>query len=355
MALPVPRDLLLVTTYRCNSRCVMCNIWQARPDPRTEITPDDVTKLPSTFTDVNVSGGEVFLREDIVEIVSAMKKTAPRAKIVISTNGLNPDTIERRLPGLRAADPDLGFAISIDGTRAHHDRVRGFEGAHAKSMETVRMLLRNGVRNVRLAFTAVDQNTTTLAEVYREARSLGIEFTCAVAHNSDHYFQTQANRAVNADVLAEQLNDVAREELASLQWKSWFRAYFYHGLAAYARSEHRLLPCEAAHLSLMVDPIGDVYACNIMDWKFGNLKRQTFDEIWTSERAEEVRRMVRECEKHCWMVCTVRSSIKKNPAVAVEWILRNKVKSHLGRNVIEAGSPPAGPRLPVEPLPEAKR
>ena len=37
---------LIAVTYRCNARCVMCNIWQHPTKPAEEISPNDLQSLP---------------------------------------------------------------------------------------------------------------------------------------------------------------------------------------------------------------------------------------------------------------------------------------------------------------------
>ena len=81
-----PIDAVVAVTYRCNSRCIMCNIWQIKNFP--EINYEEYLKLPSSLRDINISGGEPFLREDLVDIVRVIKRACPKAKITISTNGL---------------------------------------------------------------------------------------------------------------------------------------------------------------------------------------------------------------------------------------------------------------------------
>ena len=45
----------------------------------------------------------------------------------------------------------------------------------------------------------------------------------------------------------------------------------------------------------------------------GNLRYQSWDEIWYSEAAEKVREAVRNCPKQCWMMGSVGQEIKKHP------------------------------------------
>ena len=335
----VPEDALLVLTYRCNSRCVMCGIWKGNQSPEGELTPEEYARvLPDTLLDVNLSGGEAFLRNDLPEVVAAVRSAAPRARIVISTNGLQPRRTRKMLPAILSADPRIGFAVSVDGEEEIHDKVRGIPGGWRKALETVEILQEGGVTNLRLAFTAtvneVADNTAELGKVYDLSRRLGVEFTVAAAHNSDHYFQTDANRGVNIEELTRQLDYVARRELTRSKVKSWLRAYFHKGLVEHMRARIRPTPCEAGHTSFMIDPRGEVYPCNILNLPVGNVREKPFLEIWHSPKMEEARAVVRRCNQPCWMVCTARASMRRDKKQVLAWVAANKVKAHLNRPII---------------------
>ena len=66
----LPIDCVIAVTYKCNSRCVMCDIWKIKDASDLNLT--DFTKLPSTLLDVNLSGGETFMHVDLPAIVSVV-------------------------------------------------------------------------------------------------------------------------------------------------------------------------------------------------------------------------------------------------------------------------------------------
>ena len=81
----MPTDVSVITTYRCQMRCKMCNIWQNPTKIEEEIKPQELEILPDNLRFANVTGGEPFLRNDLEDIVSVLFTKAPR--IVISTSG----------------------------------------------------------------------------------------------------------------------------------------------------------------------------------------------------------------------------------------------------------------------------
>ncbi len=90
----------------------------------------------------------------------------------------------------------------------------------------------------------------------------------------------------------------------------------------------RFFKCEMGTESCFIDPLGDVLPCNGMDCKMtmGNIRKQTFDDIWNSKQASEVRRAVSTCDKDCWMVGSAVPVMKKHTSVPIKWVLKNKLR-----------------------------
>lgn len=327
-----PSDALLAVTYKCNARCVMCNIWQTRP--KDELSPKEWRNIPTTLRDINISGGEPFLRTDLPQIIEVVLGRCPGARLIISTNGIGPERIRESMQRIVRIRPGIGVGVSIDGIGEVHDRIRGVKGAYDQAIESLHMMRKVGVKNLRIAFTAVEGNVHQMNRVYRLSRALGVEFSCVVAHDSEIYFRTSGNRLKSFSLLREQLNLVARRELRSSAPKRWLRSYFYRGLYGYVENGRRILPCMAGDASVFIDPRGDVFPCNVLDLNMGNIRRQGFDTLWNREKAIEVRRKVERCKRPCWMMCSARSSIRKNPLRAFVWVGANKAKAHFGRRSI---------------------
>ena len=60
--------LAVMLTYRCNSRCAMCHLWQHPTLPEEEITPALLAKLPKGITTITLTGGEPTLRDELEAI-----------------------------------------------------------------------------------------------------------------------------------------------------------------------------------------------------------------------------------------------------------------------------------------------
>lgn len=311
----------------------MCNIWQT--EEAEDLDAALLAKLPDSLRYVNLSGGEPFMRKDLSELAAAVVKASPKAQIIISTNALvSGKRVRETMARIRKFNPGVGIAVSIDGMGETHDRIRGVKGAFDKAVALIEGLKEDGMTNLRIAFTIVDENVKDYFEVYQLSRRLGIEFTSAVAQGSEHYFQGTGMRPAAESDIREQLDKVAASELATSSPKRWARAYFNRGLFQHASGSGRPLACKAADDFFFLSPAGTIYACNVMDLPLGNLRDASFSEIWDSEAAIKARAEVAGCQMGCWMVCTARSSIKRNPLPVAGWIASGKIKAHRGKPVL---------------------
>jgi MoaA/NifB/PqqE/SkfB family radical SAM enzyme len=301
----------------------MCGIWKS--PPVAELPPAAYARLPASLRDVNLTGGEPFLRDDLPEIHAAIHEACPRAQTIVSTNGLLSGKILAQLSAMRRREPNIGVAISLDGPARVHDRLRGVPGAHDRALATLRALQGENFHNIRLAFTITPQNIEELETVYNLARKLGVEFTCAVQHASDHYFQSSARPELLATaVLRRQLASLIRNELSGLSPKRWARAYFMRGIWEFVSNRSRPLPCRAGVDFFFLDPSGAMYTCNAMPFRMGVLNERgaiTLD----SPEAAEAREKAARCDSGCWMICSARTAMRRNWMQVLAWALRRKL------------------------------
>lgn len=321
----LPIDCVLAVTYRCNSRCTMCDIWKLKEI--RELGLEYYKKIPASLRDINVSGGEPFLRQDIVELVKTLHEACPKARIVISTNGYLTDLIKEKMREILKLVPDAGVGVSIDGIGEMHDKIRGIPGGFNLSVKTVKALREElGMKNLRLAFTISKQNVEHLSKVYDLSRELGVQFTLALAQSSEFFFGgKQVVEGPDDKTLAEQFGYLIGRELKSWQPKRWVRAYFSKSLFDFARTGKQALPSRAGTDFFFLDPFGNVYPSVIHNSIMGNLEQNSFPEIWNSSAADLARDKVAKASQDAWMICTARSAIKRHPLKVGWWIIKNKI------------------------------
>ncbi|MDD6715200.1 MAG: radical SAM protein [Firmicutes bacterium] len=308
----------VIVTYRCNARCTMCNRYKAPSRPDEELSIETIRKLPPMYF-TNITGGEPFIRTDLPDIVRELNKISDR--IVISTNGFFTD----RIVALCKEFPNIGIRISIEGLEQTNNEIRGLPDGFNRGYETLRKLRAMGMKDVGFGMTVQDRNAPDLVPLYELSDKLDMEFATASLHNS-FYFVEAKNIIHDRPMVAQNFEELINELLNSNSPKKWFRAYFNHGLINYIYGQKRLLPCDMSFDTFFIDPYGDVMPCNGTKDKevMGNLNTQTFDELWNSEQAEEVRRKVRHCERQCWMIGSVSPAMHKYIWKPALWVFHHK-------------------------------
>src|SRR5437762_2658166 len=126
-----PLKLNLALTYWCQYKCKTCNIWKRKPTD--ELTTAEVLAFVRENPSVSwldVTGGEIFLRDDITDIFDAIVDTWRDLFILhFPTNGFLTDAIvalAERIASSRV--PNILVTVSIDGDEAMNDEVRGIKG-----------------------------------------------------------------------------------------------------------------------------------------------------------------------------------------------------------------------------------
>ena len=329
----LPTDASIITTYRCQMRCKMCNIWQYPTDQKKEISPKELEILPN-LKFINITGGEPFQRKDLEDIVAVCFEKAPR--VVISTSGWHYD----RIISMAKKFPNIGVRVSIEGLACRNDDLRGKQGGFDKGLQVLLKLKEMGIKDIGFGITVSNHNSEDMLWLYRLSQELKLEFATAAFHNS-FYFHKDDNIITNKDEVEANFHKLIEALLKEKHPKSWFRAFFNLGLINYIQGGKRMLPCEAGLANFFIEPYGDVYPCNGLEdkiWKesMGNIRDyNSFEELWESKQANRVRGLVRKCPKNCWMVGTAAPVMKKRQYIKypIGWVLQNKLRSLLGKEI----------------------
>lgn len=314
------KEAVIAVTYRCNSRCRMCDIWKIS-DHSGELTVEDYEKIPENLTDINITGGEPFLRIELPQIIEVISKRCPKANITISTNAFATELTVKKMEEILKHTPNVGVVISIDGVGKEHSKIRGIERGFEKSMETLKRLREIGVRSLKFGFTIGDYNFDELKKVYNLAREKNVELSFTLVHSSDNYFGKN-NKISKKEEMVDAIDWLIERELSLWTPMRWGRAFYAQGMKHFLITGERVLPDYSGQLGVFINPQGEIFPCDVSNKMMGNLRE-----------VEKVKFDVEpnECEKS-WMMCTARQSIKKHIARVLFWVLINKTKLHLRKS-----------------------
>jgi MoaA/NifB/PqqE/SkfB family radical SAM enzyme len=285
----------------------MCDIWKNRVT--NELKPHEFFALPSSLEDINITGGEPFLRRDLVEIIKNIKKASPQARLIMNTNGFLPHQAKKMLPAIHTIDPTFALRVSLDGMEAVHDNIRRIPGGFNKALQTIKIAQLTGFRDVGVSFTVLDQNINEISKMQKFCKKHSLEFSLTVATNSVIYFgkEKELLRPKNPANLEKRLQEVAREHYHRMTPKEIMRGWFVSRLLDYTKTGKRPLPCDAGSGFFYMDSVGNIYTCHLKPWIMGNIRKNSFEEIFCINHfASNVVRC-----NGCWMVCTAKSMMEK--------------------------------------------
>jgi MoaA/NifB/PqqE/SkfB family radical SAM enzyme len=329
-------------TYHCNSRCSMCSIWQRyKKNPtlaKEEIGLKEIEEFLNSsalkhLQGISFTGGELFLRKDVVEIIGLFIKKYPKAIFGIATNGLNTELTVSKIKEIESRfNPNhLSVSLSLDGVNKKHDEIRGIPGAFESVNTTIERLKSETNVNIGIDFTITPWNYEDLSSVYDYTKEKNIKFLTCFAHHSDAYYDNKET-AFDWDkkvleeiegVLKEIIKDkMANESLLDRVVDPY--AFFLSNCVNHLLSGKTPQKCHSGSHSLFLDPYGNVYPCIILNQKLGNIKESSFDRIWTSPEAENIRKHIQSGDCACWVACESVPSILRSFDFA-KWNLKHKL------------------------------
>jgi MoaA/NifB/PqqE/SkfB family radical SAM enzyme len=326
----VVRFLIAVNGW-CNSRCTFCNIWKYDKALalREEVTLADLER--NLFTSralaevrmIGITGGEPFLRRDIVAVCRSMYAHFAKAQLSFVTNGLRPDRIAEATAEIMRADPrrPVAVAVSLDGYGETHDAVRGVPGNFKRVIATIEALRAQAPGTILgFSHTVTPTNMGDSLRCYELARELGIGFIYRLAHESSYLrnegtpiWSPEALRAVRPIVTELNRRLVADQALlVRLSNVNYAGMGFNRQTLDYFDDPRRTFECFSGTHSFFLTHEGDILPCINLPHALGNIRQHAFDDLWFSDRAAEVRAPIAAWQCHCWTNCETELSLARS-------------------------------------------
>ena len=300
-----PQALSLEITHHCVAKCLMCNIWKIPKEVPDLPLEQWVTLLSlelfSDLRELDITGGEPFLRKDLPEFISNVcrlkaKNIRALKSLAVTTNGLLTDRVLNLTPGmlseLREVGLDLVMVCALDGVGPLHDQIRNYPDAWLRVRATL-----DGLKKIREEFpnliiglktTIVPLNVGELGKIVALAEAEGF-FTiispCIVT----------PGRYLNPDRAAELVfSPEAKEQMITFFQSQRFRwAYHNQKLLQWAQQGVMDKPCTCGFNYLFVRHNGDVFLCPLITGsRVGNIETSALVDLWNSGPATRFRKRI---------------------------------------------------------------
>ena len=150
-----PKSLVFYPTLRCNLMCKMC--YQRFHNRNvTEMSLKDIEDMFSQykFDSVMLVGGEIFMRQDIIDIINFFATIS-----------------SEHIKELNTCDSLKNMWISLDGLEELHDVIRG-TGVFKKAVNVIKKLHKN-IR-VHINTVIMKENISELEKLYEHLKDLDV-------------------------------------------------------------------------------------------------------------------------------------------------------------------------------------
>lgn len=281
--LSAPKSVIWDVTYVCNLRCPHC-LTSSGEGHVDELGTQDAFRLIDQLAEAKVlylslSGGEPFLRTDILDLLRRIADT--NLRVDVATNGTVMS--DELLAGLKEL-PVFQAQVSIDGIGRSHDLFRGRPGAFAAACETIERLRDQGIA-LSISTTVTRQNLDQLESIIQLAVDLGCSGYKAIPF-------VPAGRGIAAadqlalDVGAQcRLSQILVEASRTLQGRiniaSETSFAFLFEEAPSQSSISGLMACSAGYDTLSIGADGTAYPCPFLHgFPLGHTLETPVRSIW---------------------------------------------------------------------------
>jgi radical SAM protein with 4Fe4S-binding SPASM domain len=301
---------MMELTYRCNLLCIHC--YRVEGDHKRDLSTEEVTQTLDQLAamgtlSVSFTGGEIFSRRDIFDILEHARRR--RFAVTLFTTGtlLTQERVNR-LQKLAMEE----VHISVYGsTAATHEKITLIPGSFERSLNAIRMLRQSGIR-VKIKCPLTKLNFHEYREIILLARSLGTKYAIdpIITPRTDG-----ARDPIALRISQEQLEQVYSDPILFPAVEESVQNP--HNEVGDLERAYEQIPCGAGHVSVNINPYGDVTPCVQMPIKLGNLREQSFSEIWNhSQRLVELR-AIRVSDLQTCSSCEVLGHCSRCPGLAL--------------------------------------
>lgn len=282
-ATPACRVIAWEVTRRCNLRCLHCRASANNSPYADELDTSQALTLVKSFKELGnpliiFTGGEPLLRDDLFELIAAVREQNLRA--ALSVNGTLLDLYN--ISGIKTADISR-CSISLDGASATtHDELRAVEGTFNAALQAANSLKKANIP-LQINTTVSDRNIGELPAILELCKKLGV-----VAW---HIFllvpvgRGIKLKGIDTATYEQTLTWIYEQSISNeLEIKPTCAPQYYRLFAQKNNQSH--LPhqvnsgCLGGVGFCFINHTGIVQPCGYLELNCGNVREQSLSEIW---------------------------------------------------------------------------
>jgi len=327
----IPQSIILYVTNKCNAKCSHCFYWEDLNAPINELSIGDYEKLvhsiPNKINTLSITGGEPFLRKELIDICEVFYDSIQPQKYVINTNGYYVDRVNSFFEDFlkkKQFNTDLDFHVSLDGQKDLHNSIRKIN-IYDKAMDTISLARKFSKQhknmNVSVQVTVSNKNIDQLDGLIAELKE---RFDIYPSLNPVRSPDTDVKN-IDPEVIdlmipkdSDRLSLEGYEHLLSLLSKrhrdvstvlSSYDITMVEYMIGVRKNIPPGFPCFAGKYDSVIYANGYVAMCEFSK-PFANLREYDMNlkELWNSYVANERRKQINKC--FCTHSCHLMNSMR---------------------------------------------
>ena len=273
---PFPESMVIALTSQCNEKCVHCYIPNKQKLQHKTLNKDLVIKVINDFKngggkEVCFTGGEIFLYQDLMEIIKNAKKKSLEVSLLSNLSILTESFLNDLKNNVDRIQVSL-YSIRED----IHDIITLRKGSCISTKNNIRRALATGI-NIKVVCPVLKENWKYVSEVIDFAKALNAEYSIEtnITAQSDLNKQNLSHR-----LTIEELEKFYRQILKydnSLAKELLKKRDDHDDLLSLLNAPN----CEAGYNTILLNSSGVLSPCaGWEDFKYGNINDHSFKEIW---------------------------------------------------------------------------
>jgi len=330
-AINIPSKPFLINyslTFRCDFKCKHCGVWSLENNyAQEELSASEVSrflddKSLKKLAVIVITGGEPFLKEDLVEILLEFKKKTIARIFHITTNGFLTEKIIESVFFLKSRGVNLDLKISIDDIGLRHDELRGKDESFQKAVNTItRLRSAFGKKDLFIGInqTIYEENYKSIPKVKKLACELGVVYFGFIGLKQRALYSnigesdfglTDLSNEAKVFISEELTKDYSKKILLNNFSETMERVVIKH----YIKGQLKLLNdemfkhrCMNLFSHFRLNPNGDILTCSYDIDSLGNIKQECYSSILKKRKTITRLNKIKNCGK-CWLGCEVTPS-----------------------------------------------
>jgi radical SAM protein with 4Fe4S-binding SPASM domain len=288
----IPMYGMFEVTRRCPLKCAHCYNNQPLNDQEAlhdELTFDEHCRIVDELTDagclwLTYTGGEIFAREDFLDIYTHAKKKGLLVSLFTNGTLLTPETAD-----YFSKLPPYVIEITLYGcTRETHEQVTRVPGSYEKSVEGIRLLAERKLplRLKTMALTVNEHEIGRLRSFVEDELEIEFRFDSIITPRIDNSKRPLSLRLPPGKVIELDLQDSKKK----IEWEKF--AGRFNSCTSIPRADQEIFYCKAGITGFGIDPYGGLNLCLFSpDGKY-DLRKGSFREGWEGSVLRERRRII---------------------------------------------------------------